>query len=283
MAEEALLSLALPSSSAERPSTSRRLTSLPSAAPLTRPWLSTASTISGSGLFHFEIGCSPTEAPQPTEARTCALENTSASGPMPTSRYCDQTPTSISAAFTLAASGDPAFRSRRLSPIIPVTRARIVSARAGFPAAFSSITRSIIDRAKVTPQALTACRSQGASRCMIERSPAASTEAAVMASSVDRRSPDVPARNAMGSSSSRRSRIVGTSFEVISKRSPPRRTTSAGPATSGRQTRPTKVPVSNAALSDVMPSLPIPCQAARYKPPDHGQGSKWKNNSACRE
>ena len=51
IAQLALLSLALPSSSALRPSKSRRFTSLPSAAPRTSPRLLTASTISGSGLF----------------------------------------------------------------------------------------------------------------------------------------------------------------------------------------------------------------------------------------
>ena len=56
MAVEALLSLALESSSAERPSTSRRLTSLPSVAATMPPVLLTSSTTSGSGLFQLEIG-----------------------------------------------------------------------------------------------------------------------------------------------------------------------------------------------------------------------------------
>ena len=66
IAQEALLSFALPSSSALRPSKSRRLTSLPSVAPTTRPVSLTASTISGSGLFHSDFGWMPTSAPVPT-------------------------------------------------------------------------------------------------------------------------------------------------------------------------------------------------------------------------
>ena len=59
MAVDALLSLALDSSSAERPSTSRRLMSLPSVAPTIVPLAFTTSTTSGSGLFQVEIGCRP--------------------------------------------------------------------------------------------------------------------------------------------------------------------------------------------------------------------------------
>ncbi|MNG25544.1 hypothetical protein D3C84_1104160 [compost metagenome] len=92
MAQEALLSLALPSSRALRPSKSRRLTSLPRVAPRIWPRLLTASTTSGSGLFQWEWGWMPISLPLPTAASTGALVNTSASGPMPTSRYCDQRP-----------------------------------------------------------------------------------------------------------------------------------------------------------------------------------------------
>ena len=60
---EALLSLARPRSSAERPSTSRRLTSLPSVAPTMAPLDETTSTTSGSGLFQVE------PPPMPTSAR----------------------------------------------------------------------------------------------------------------------------------------------------------------------------------------------------------------------
>ena len=56
MAQEALLSLALPNNRALRPSISRRFTSLPSVAPTTFALELTSSTTSGSGLFHEEIG-----------------------------------------------------------------------------------------------------------------------------------------------------------------------------------------------------------------------------------
>ena len=51
------------------------------------PLLLTAKTISGSGLFQFEIGFNPTSDPKPTDDKVCALVKTSASFPIPTSRY----------------------------------------------------------------------------------------------------------------------------------------------------------------------------------------------------
>src|SRR6201986_1878762 len=87
MAQDALLSLAFDNSSAERPSKSRRLTSLPSAAPTLLPLLDTTRTTSGYGLFQVDFGGSPASMPDPTEDSTGALVKTSASGPMPTSRY----------------------------------------------------------------------------------------------------------------------------------------------------------------------------------------------------
>src|ERR1700722_18011353 len=56
IAQDALLSFALPSNSADRPSTSRRFTSLPSVAATMRPEDAAASTTSGSGLFHEDLG-----------------------------------------------------------------------------------------------------------------------------------------------------------------------------------------------------------------------------------
>src|SRR4051812_40117166 len=90
IAQEALLSLALLSSKALRPSKSRRLTSLPSDPPSARPVLSQTIPTSGSGLFQSESDRTPTSSPQPTDDRTGALVKISASGPMATSRYCDQ-------------------------------------------------------------------------------------------------------------------------------------------------------------------------------------------------
>ncbi|MNE67083.1 hypothetical protein D3C80_1626710 [compost metagenome] len=120
-----------------------------------------------------------------------------------------------------------------------VTRARMASARAASPAARSSMTRSIIERAKVTPQAFTAWRSQGASRRIFELSPPAVTRSVTDAS----RSPSSARTWAMGSGSSNRSRMVGASFEVMSTIAPSLMVTSAGPSISDRQTRPTKVPM----------------------------------------
>jgi hypothetical protein len=109
-----------------------------------RPRESQASATSGSGLFQREIGWSPTSAPQPTAAIGGHLVKTSASGPIPTSRYCDQSPSAISTRFTSAAASDPGTRSRSLAHDRP-TRARTASARTVAPAR-SSITRSIIAR-----------------------------------------------------------------------------------------------------------------------------------------
>src|SRR5258707_13732409 len=107
IAQDALLSFALPSRSALRPSKSRRLPSLPSAAHPVRPLLVTASTISGPGLFHSDLGWMPTSAPVPTADIGCDLLKISASGPMPTSRYCDHAPCLINVSLTCCASGEP--------------------------------------------------------------------------------------------------------------------------------------------------------------------------------
>src|SRR5260370_8109947 len=92
MAQLALLSLALPSSSAERPSRSRRLTSLPSVAPTIFPAEPTASTTSGSGLFQVEFGWRPASAPVPTAATGGSLRKTPPSDPPPTLQTITPTP-----------------------------------------------------------------------------------------------------------------------------------------------------------------------------------------------
>src|SRR5213078_5101582 len=68
IAQDALLSFARPSRSALRPSTSRRLTSLPSVTPTIAPALLITRTSSGSGLFQTDFGWIPTRAPSPTAA-----------------------------------------------------------------------------------------------------------------------------------------------------------------------------------------------------------------------
>ena len=89
------------------------------------------------------------------------LLNSSASGPMPTSRYCDHMPLATSTSFTRAASGEPGLMPRRSGPTIAWISRRAPSASAGLPFARSSITRSSRLATKVTPLALTACRSRG--------------------------------------------------------------------------------------------------------------------------
>ena len=111
---------------------------------LDRPLLSTASTTSGSGLFQVETGWMPISAPVPTEDKGGALVKISASGPMPTSRYCDQAPCSISSSFSRIAASEPGFSPRSSPPIISATRPRMASARLGSPLHCSSITRSIM-------------------------------------------------------------------------------------------------------------------------------------------
>ncbi len=232
-AQEALLSLALPRSSADRPSTSRRFTSLPSVAPRTVPSERTTSTISGSGLFHSEIGWIPTSAPQPTEAIGCALVKISASGPMPTSRYCDQRPISCSTRLTSCAFSDPAGTPRRDWPITGARRSRIDCARPLSPLACSSITRSTMLSAKVTPAAFTACRSIGASRLRPRPASASSTEPRSV-------SPSAWASQFASPSISISPETVADN-EVRSSSRPPRTRTGQGPPAASDQTRPTRI------------------------------------------
>ncbi len=241
IAVEALLSLALDSSSAERPSTSRRLTSLPSVAPTMAPFEFTTSTTSGSGLFQLEIGCSPASMPWPTADMGCALVKISASGPMPTSRYCDQAPCSISTRLSSAASLLPGTSLARLPPSWRAMLARIASAFSGAPRACSSITRSSIDRGKVTPAALIACRSIGASSQGLRALRCSGGVLARMSSSAPMRWPLPSRTSAAGSGPSARSRMVGASLEM--SWTPSARTaTTAGPSASGSQTRPASAP-----------------------------------------
>ena len=61
------------SSSAERPSTSRRFTSLPSVAPTIFPFEVATTTTSGSGLFQVEDFSTPIDMPVPTDGQHLAL------------------------------------------------------------------------------------------------------------------------------------------------------------------------------------------------------------------
>ena len=239
MAQEALLSLALPSNRALRPSMSRRLTSLPSVAPTISARLFTASTISGSGLFQCEVGCRPMSAPWPTADIGCDLVKTSASGPMPTSMYCDHRPRADSSVFRRCAASEPGTMSDRSVPIVACSCARRASARDGSPLACSSITRSSRLTAKVTPAALIACRSHGASRRMPLAPASPRSAASISARTSPRSSPSAPPAMASRSLRSNRSATVGA-WRVMSTRRPPRTATTAGPSLAPvRQTRPT--------------------------------------------
>ena len=92
--------------------------------------------------------------PWPTADIGWPLVKISASGPMPTSRYCDHAPCSISTRFNSAACGLPGTSVRMLPPSWACTLRRIASAFSGEPRACSSMTRSSIDSGKVTPAAL---------------------------------------------------------------------------------------------------------------------------------
>ncbi len=242
MAVEALLSLAFESSSAERPSTSRRLTSLPSVAPTIAPLEFTTSTTSGSGLFQVEIGCRPASMPWPTADMGWAFVKISASGPMPTSRYCDHAPCAMSTRFNSAACALPGTSLRISPPRLVATLVRIAAAFSGEPLACSSITRSSMDSGKVTPAALMACRSLGASSHGLRTSRVCSGVLASTSSSAPIRSPSASRVMAAGSGPSHRSRMVGATREM-SYRPSGRTATTAGPPASGSHTRPASAPL----------------------------------------
>ena len=79
------------------------------------------------GIVPVRSGCRPISAPVPTADSGCALVKTSASGPMPTSRYCDHIPRAISASFSRCASSEPGRMSLSAAP----TSAVIVCAPTG--------------------------------------------------------------------------------------------------------------------------------------------------------
>ncbi len=104
----------------------------------------------------------PTRAPSPTAAMGGHFVKSSASGPMPTSRYWDHMPCATRTSLMRAASGDPGFTPRRSGPTMAWISRRTPSASAGFPRARSSMTRSSRLATNVTPLAFTAWRSFGA-------------------------------------------------------------------------------------------------------------------------
>src|SRR5262249_13241483 len=115
-AQEAVVALAPPRSNPLPPPTSRRFPSLPRLTPAIAPALLSTSTSSGSGLLQTEAGCTPTRAPNPTAAIGGHLVKSSASGPMPTSRYCDHMSRESRISLMRAASGEPGRTPRRSGP-----------------------------------------------------------------------------------------------------------------------------------------------------------------------
>ena len=121
IAHDALLSFASVSRSALRPSKSRRFTSFPSVAPIGCPSGRTTITASGSGLFQLDFACTPMRLPVPTDDSTAAFVKISGSGPMPTSKYCDQSPSALSTSLTFAASGEPGSTDEIAPPIVSIS------------------------------------------------------------------------------------------------------------------------------------------------------------------
>ena len=154
--------------------------------------------------------------PWPTADIGWPLVKISASGPMPTSRYCDHAPCSISTRFSSAACGLPGTSVRMLPPSWACTLLRIASAFSGEPRACSSMTRSSIDSGKVTPAALMRLQVAGREQPRLARHRAWPPGVlARMASSVPMRSP-LPSRTmAAGLSASHRSRMVGASARDV--------------------------------------------------------------------
>ena len=160
---------------------------------------------------------------------------------MPTSRYCDHARCSIRTSFSRAASGEPGRTADKLSPMTATIERRTASAFAGSPRACSSMTRSSMLDTNVTPLALIACRSQGASSHGKWTSRSRSDELASIAARSPMRGSDPMLRIAMiGSSRSSRSRTVGARCDRSQSASSRTRAT-IGPATAGDHTRPISV------------------------------------------
>ena len=182
----------------------------------------------------------PISAPVPTADIGCALVKTSASGPIPTSRYCDHMPRSISMSLSRTASGEPGTTAPRSTPIACRRSERIPSAADGSPLARSSITRSSMLSAKVTPQAFTACRSTGASRDGTVPPAAGRTDAARMSARLPMSRPSALLTPAQAEGRFSSSEQVGARPVMSTTRSPRTVTTAGPPGTPGSHARPTR-------------------------------------------
>src|SRR5512132_1773211 len=180
----------------------------------------------------------PTRAPKPTGAIAGHLVKSSASGPMPTSRYCDHMPRSTSTSFTRAASADPGRTPARSGPMIAWISRRTPSAREGSPFARSSMTRSSRLAMNVTPLAFTAWRSHGARSHGRDRSRCPSVLLPMMASRLPRDgAPLIVARMSPGFAVLSSRLTVGYD-RVRSTASSPRTAMTEGPPSAGIHARP---------------------------------------------
>ncbi|MNI17678.1 hypothetical protein D3C73_710580 [compost metagenome] len=165
---------------------------------------------------------------------------------MPTSRYCDHMSCSIRKAFKRMACSEPGTIERRLSPITPCTVARTASALAASPPACSSITRSIMLAAKVTPAALITCKSRGGSKYGLDGS-ASGPVLASRASTLAMKMPGASRTAERGASDSSKSLKVAKCSDRSNTPSA-RRTIGEGPAIRpGTQARPIRVPATPSA------------------------------------
>ena len=246
IAQEALLSLALPSSSAERPSTVAQVDVVAERRADDRAREATRrARPRARGCSSCEFGCSAgihAGARPPTSAG--ALVKISASGPMPTSRYwlpgALLRPARPSAPWP---RGEPGFSLRGRRRRAPRWTSRAHRRGLRGIAACPLLDHALQHRtAKVTPAALIACRSIG-------RAATAGTDRAGPAACWREDRPGGPIASAIacakrprpGSGVSQRSRTVGKA--PMTSRSPlVADATTEGPPRSGRQTRPTSAP-----------------------------------------
>ena len=189
-------------------------------------------------------------APVPTAAIGGHLVKISASGPMPTSRYCDQTPCPISTSLSRIASGDPGRTSCRLLPITERIERRKPSALRGVAARL--LFDHPLEQARHERHAARLDRLQIARRdqprligvAAFWPSPPATLQRA------DRGRPPASRMAASGSSSASNSLNVAATLDRSWTPSP-RTTTGEGPLASGSQARPTSVarPASSGSAS----------------------------------
>ncbi len=243
IAVDAWLSFAFDSSSAERPSTSRRFTSLPSVAPTIRPAAAIDQHDLGLGVVpggdgqHAGLHAGAHRAQRLRLGEDLRVRADADFQVLAPGALRDQ-----HRSFSCVAAGEPGFRLARSSPTRRCTSARIASAAAASPRARSSITRSSIESGNVTPQALTACRSHGASSHGRAGSRRSGGVLARMAQRAERLARRRRASAAAGSGASAEVAHGRRGGGYIEDDTGGRMATTAGPARSGRQTRPARAP-----------------------------------------